>query len=148
MQKEAVAAAKLAVCQKEAADMRGAIEAAKSNVHAYAEQHAESQRHTDALEARCSDLSSQLFALRSSQMLAASQKSSAQKGALKDPAAQGSPRDSEAVMGRETSLEGIHGRENLVSLADGEGSEVEDAARLQATTSSACSRCVVRLRAT
>ena len=151
MQKEAVAAAKLAICQKEAAEMRGAIEAAKSNVHAYAAEHAKSQRHTDALEARCGDLSSQLFALRSSQMLAASQKSLAPKGCLIDPAAQGSPKDSDSVMGRETSPEetspeGIHSRENLVLLAVGEDSEVEDAALLQATTSSACARCVVRRR--
>jgi len=49
--KEAVAAAKLAICQKEAAEMHGAIEQAKSNVHAHEAEHAQSLRQVKLFQA-------------------------------------------------------------------------------------------------
>ena len=68
IEKEAIAVAKFTLCQQEAATMQKAIDDAKRHVKDYEREHLQSRQEIEQLQARCSDLSAQLFAKSSVQV--------------------------------------------------------------------------------
>lgn len=67
IEKEAIAVAKFTMCQQEAASMKRAIDEAKRHVADYERERLQSQQEIEQMEARCNDLSAQLFAKSSKQ---------------------------------------------------------------------------------
>ena len=67
IEKEAIAVAKFTMCQQEAASMKRAIDEAKRHVADYERERLQSQQEIEQMEARCKDLSAQLFAKSSTQ---------------------------------------------------------------------------------